>query len=212
MSAIHAIVVAIQVASDVRNPRALVPSRIAAAGIRTDPARGLYEPSRCLYTSPVACGQQRHHNRPRPTLPQALDDLCQAAHAFGPNLAVAHDAAFLARHVPGLFDRLVPADPRPACTERLARKLWPAAPSFEEEHLCYWRELLDDDAHQHPDFPIQMNPFWIEAIRQEWDDAELCAMLFGDIRRTIEATGRDVTPDLLRDWTAAGPLHPQSRP
>ena len=204
MSAIHAIVVAIEVASDGRNPRALVPSRIAAAGIRTGPATGQYEPPHCLYTSPVEHGQ-RQDNRSRPTLPQALDALCQAARSFQPNLAVAHDAAFLARYVPGLLGRLVPADPRPACTERLARKLWPAAPSFEEEHLCYWRELLADDAHQHPDFPIQMNPFWIEAIRQEWDDAELCAMLFGDIRRTIEATGSDVTPDLLRDWTAARP-------
>ena len=211
MSAIHTIVVAIEVASDGRNPQALVPSRIAAAGIRTDPARGQYEPPRCLYTSPVEYGQ-RHDSRPLPSLPQALDALCQAARSFQPNLAVAHNAAFLTRHVPGLFGRLVPADPRPACTEHLARTLWPAAPSFEAEHLCYWRELLEDDAHQHPDFPVVRNPLWNEAIRQEWDDAACCAMLFGEIRHTIEATGRDVTPDLLRDWTAAGPLQPQPRP
>lgn len=99
-----------------------------------------------------------------------------------------------------------PGHPRPACTEGLARTLWPAALSFEAEQLSYWRKLIEDDAHQYPDFPVVLNPLLHEAIWQAWDVAACCAMLFDEFHCTIQAAGRDVTPDLLRDWSASSPL------
>ena len=200
MSAIHAIVLAIKVAPDDRHPPAPTVSRISAAGVHIDSANGEYVPPHCLYTTAVDHGQTRY-NREMPTLPGAIDTLCHAARSFRPNLVVAHDASFLARHVPGLYLRLVPEDPRPACTLRLARQLWPEATSFHAAHLCYWRELIHDEAHHHPDFPPPVDPYWRDATWRGWHAAACSAALFSDIRRSMAAAGQEATPQVLRELT-----------
>ena len=194
---IRAIVLAIEVATDPRQPATPAVSRIAAAGIRTDPAGKQYEPPRRLYTTEVEHGQARTGPEPLP-LPQALDALCDAARAFRPELVVTHGTAFPDRHLPGLTERLTPADPRPACTRRLARQLWPAAPEFEVERLCTWREILLDE-REHPDFPNRSNAFFLRTIHARWYEAALGAALFDDICCAMADAGMPVTPAVLRE-------------
>ena len=195
---IRSIVLAIKLARDSRHSAAAAVGSIAAAGIQTDSAGREHETPYCLYTTEAEQGQVRADPTPLP-LPQALGALCEAAQAFRPHLVVTHGAAFLNRYLPGLVARLTPKDPRPACTRRLARQLWPDTPEFNIDNLCYARDLIEDDALQHPDFPVRMNSLWEQARDQRWGDAALGAMLFGDICRTVGAGGREVTPELLRE-------------
>ncbi|MYD93282.1 MAG: 3'-5' exonuclease [Chloroflexi bacterium] len=178
---------------------------IAAVGIRiADPATGHYHPYETLYASMVdperdipPDASAVHHLtardvRGQPRLPEVLAAFTEAVRAFCPDVLVAHKADFEAAFLPDLAAVLTPADARWACTMRIAQHLWPRTDGFGLQRLRYACRLEDCVAGLDP--------------HRAAFDAACCATLLPLECREITKTGHEVTPTLLRDWTATVPL------
>ena len=178
---------------------------IAAVGICiVDPATGHHDPYETLYASLVdperdipPDASAVHHLtardvRGQPRLPEVLAAFAGAVRAFRPDVLVAHKADFEAAFLPDLGVALTPEDARWACTMRLAQHLWPDTDGFGLQRLRYACRLEDCVAGLDP--------------HRAAFDAACCATLLPLECREITGAGHEVTPTLLRDWTAAVPL------
>ena len=203
MSTLHAL--ALDVETTGLDPHAHAVVELAAIGVRIDPATGQYDACRALFATLVDPGRAIppaasavHHITDRdvqgqPCLAAALDNLQAAVCKFRPTVMVAHHAAFDSAFLPDLAATLTPDDPRWVCTQRLAQHLWPLAEGgFGLQTLRYACGLQD-----HVD--------GIDTHRAAFD-AACCAVLLAAECRALVAAGHDVTPALLRDWTAKAPL------
>ena len=178
---------------------------IAAAGICiVDPATGHFDACQPLHSSLVdpgrdipAAASAVHHLttqdvQGQPRLPEAIAALIAAVRAFRPDVVVAHHAAFDAGFLPGLAAALIPDDPRWVCTLRLAKHLWPLADGFGLQALRYACRLQDCvTGHD---------------VHRAAFDAACCAVLLPLQCRALSEAGHEVTPELLRDRSAAVPL------
>ena len=177
---------------------------VAAVGVRIDPATGRYDALQTLHSGLVdpqcaipAAASAVHHLTARdvqgqPDLVQALAGLQVAVRDFEPQLVAAHNAAFDSAFLPDLAGVLTPDDDRWVCTQRLAKHLWPLAEGFSLQVLRYALGLQDHVAGHD--------------VHRAAFDAACCAVLLAAECRAMSEAGHDVTPKLLRDWSAAIPL------
>ena len=205
MRVLHAL--AIGVATTGADPDTDAVAELAAVGARIDPATGQYDALETLFTSPVeppraipAPAPAGHHRtdpdaQGQPGLAQAHVDLQAAVCDFQPQLPVAHHAKLEAAFLPGLAGALTPDDVRWACTLCLAKHLWPTARDFGLQALCRACGLQDHVAGH-------------DGHRAAFNAAS-CAVLLVAQCHVLTETGHDVTPALLREWSAAVPLEPR---
>lgn len=205
MATIHALAIGVETTGTDPDTDTVV--ELAAVGARIDPATGQYEALQTLFTSPIApqfatpaAASAVHHRtdpdvQGQPGLGQARTDLQAAVRDFQPQLLVAHDAECKAAFLPGLAGALTPDDVRWVCTLRLAKHLWPAAQDFDLQALCRACGLQDHVADH-------------DAHRAVFNAAS-CAVLLAAQCHALAEAGHDVTPALLREWSAAMPLEPR---
>ena len=202
MSTLHALAIDIETTGTDPEMDAVV--ELAAVGVRIDLATGRYEALETLFTSlvdpgrgiPAASAAAHDFTEPdaqgQPGLAWARAELQASVRDFRPRLLVTHHAEFKAGFLPGLAGALTPDDVRWTCTRRLAKHLWPGARDFSLLALCRACGLQEHaaghDAHR-PAF-----------------DAAGCAVLLAAQCRALTEAGHDVTPALLREWSATVPV------
>ncbi|MYD92469.1 MAG: 3'-5' exonuclease [Chloroflexi bacterium] len=202
MTYIHA--VGIDVETTGTSPADDTPVELAAVGLRFDPATGTHDYFQKIFDTcidpgrdiPPAASAVHHltaeHVRGQPHLAAALHGLEEAVRPFEPTLLVAHNASFEAGFLPDLAARLVPGNPRWACTLRLAQHVWPDAPSFGLQTLRYWRGVMQGER--------------TTTAHQAWFDAACSARLLVELCLAMTAAGETVTPRLLVDRSHQLPL------